>query len=271
MDKEEEEIIIEKERIEISPKAMGKDFKKFIKTNSDDYLERLKNEIMKNFKIYYESLNKQIAEEQANQEKQQKELGDQMNEKNRVNDEIYQRLSRRKQILLREKQHKYKSDLKLKGFMGLYKNMIEQKEENKKLDLISKLMIQNKKKKIFRALKNQSLFQKNKDYEIKLKNNKDIELQKLFEEQNKQKQQLLLLISQAREKLKHENRKKIQVKLMLDQMVLRGISALNLQAMKLSQDSLKDVVGCDYKKEIDLKYNSMLFPESKATFVNSLK
>ena len=98
MDKEEEEIKIEKERIEISPKAMGKDFKKFIKTNSDDYLERLKNEIMKNFKIYYESLNKQIAEEQANQEKQQKELGDQMNEKNRVNNEIYQRLSRRKQI-----------------------------------------------------------------------------------------------------------------------------------------------------------------------------
>ena len=71
--------------------------------------------------------------------------------------------------------------------------------------------------------------------------------------------------------LKHENRKKIQVKLMLDQMVLRGISALNMQVMKLSQDSLKDVVNCDYKKEIDTKYNQMLFPESKAAFINSLK
>jgi hypothetical protein len=270
MDKDEE-IIIEKEKIEISPKAKGKDFKKFIKTNSEDYLERLKNEIMKNFKIYYEALNKQIAEEQANQEKQQKELGDQMNEKNRINDEIYQRLSRRKQILLREKEHKYESDLKLKGFMSLYKNMIEQKEENKKFDLINKLIIINKKKKIFRGLKSLSLFQKNKDYELKLKKNKEMELQRLYDDQNNQKQQLLLLINQAREKLKHENRKKIQVKLMLDQMVLRGISALNLQAMKLSQDSLKDVVGCDYKKEIDLKYNSMLFPDSKATFVNSLK
>ena len=149
--------------------------------------------------------------------------------------------------------------------------MIEQKEENKKLDLISKLITQKKIKKIFRALKNQSLFQKSKEYEMKLRKNKEIELQKLFEEQNNQKQQLLLLISQAREKLKHENRKKVQVKLMLDQMVLRGISALNLQAMKLSQDSLKDVVGCDYKKEIDLKYNSMLFPDTKVTFVNSLK
>ena len=98
-----------------------------------------------------------------------------------------------------------------------------------------------------------------------------MELQKLFNEHNNKKQELLLLISQARERLKHENRKKIQVKLMLDQMVLRGISALNLQAMKLSQDSLKDVVKCDYKKDIDVKYNSMLFPDSKATFVNSLK
>ena len=163
------------------------------------------------------------------------------------------------------------NDLKLKGFISLYKNMIEQKEENKKLNLIYKLITQHKKKKIFRALKAQSLFQKNKDYEIKLKRNKEIELQKLFEEQNNQKQQLLILINKAKEKLKHENRKKIQVKLMLDQMVLRGISALNLQAMKLSQDSLKDVVGCDYKKEIDLKYHSMLFPDSKATFVNILK
>ena len=54
---ESEEVIIQKEKIEVSPKMMGKDFKKFIKTNSDDYLERLKAEIFKNFKIYYESLN----------------------------------------------------------------------------------------------------------------------------------------------------------------------------------------------------------------------
>ena len=104
-----EDNIIQKEKIEISPKMLGKDFKKFIKTNSDDYLERLKAEIFKNFKLYYESLNKQIAEEQANQEKQQKELSDQMEEKNKENDEIYKRLSRRKQILLLEKKSLYES------------------------------------------------------------------------------------------------------------------------------------------------------------------
>ena len=268
---EQNDIIIEKEKIEISPKAMGKDFKKFIKTNSNDYLERLKAEVMKNFKIYYEALNKQISEEQSNQEKLQKELDDQMREKQKSNDEIYNRLSRRKQILLKEKEYKYENGLKLKGFISLYKNMIEQKEENKKYNLISKILLRNKIKKIFRALKNQSLFQSNKDYKLKLQKYKENELQKIAEEQNNQKQQLLMLINKAKEKLKHENRKKIQVKLMLDQMVLRGISALNLQAMKLSQDSLKDVVKCDYNKDIDLKYNSMLFPESKNTFVNSLK
>ena len=266
-----EEIIIQKEKIEISPKAMGKDFKKFIKTNSEDYLERLKNEIFKNFKIYYESLNKQIAEEQANQEKQQKELAEQMQEKNKSNDEIYKRLSRRKQILLLEKEHKYISDLKLKAFISLYKNMIEQKEENKKLNYIKKILQKNKKKKIFRALKNLSLFQKSKEYDKKLQNIKNMELQKLYEDHTNQKNQLLLLIEQAKEKLKHENRKKVQVKLMLDQMVLRGISALNMQAMHLSQNSLKDVVGCDYKKDIDVKYNSMLFPDTKNTLVNSMK
>lgn len=104
-----------------------------------------------------------------------------------------------------------------------------------------------------------------------MQNIKQNDLQKLNDDHNNQKQQLLLLINQAKEKLKHENRKKVQVKLMLDQMVLRGISALNMQAMKLSQNSLKDVVGCDYKKEVDAKYNSMLFPDSKATFVNSMK
>ena len=61
------------------------------------------------------------------------------------------------------------------------------------------------------------------------------------------------------------------LQIMLDQMVLRGISALNLQSMKLSQDSLKDVVGCDYKKEIDLKYHSMLFPDSKSSNFNKIR
>lgn len=55
---------------------------------------------------------------------------------------------------------------------------------------------------------------------------------------NKKEEELLKLIENAQEKLMHENRKKIQVKLALDQMVLRGVSALNMQAITLSQNSL---------------------------------
>ena len=137
---EAKDTIIQKEKIEVNPKAMGKDFKKFIKTNSEDYLERLKAEVMNNFKIYYETLNKIVTEEQSNQDKQQKELADQMNDKQKQNDEINNRMSRRKQILLREKEHGYESGLKLKGFISLYKNMIEQKEENKKYNFIRKIL-----------------------------------------------------------------------------------------------------------------------------------
>ena len=268
---EENNVIIQKEKIEISPKTMGKDFKKFIQTNSNDYLARLKAEVMLSFKKYYEVLNNKINEEQSNQEKLEKELSEQMNEKKKNNDEIYNLLSRRKQILLREKEHKYENGLKLKAFLSLYKNKIQSKEENKKYNLISKILLKNKIRKIFKALKGENLFQSSKEYALKLKIAKEEDLKKLYGEQTNQKKQLLLLIEQARERLKHENRKKVQVKLMLDQMVLRGISALNLQAMKLSQDSLKDVVSCDYKKDIDVKYNSMLFPDSKAVFINNLK
>ena len=49
---------------------------------------------------------------------------------------------------------------------------------------------------------------------------------------------LVQLIYKAEEKLKHENRKKVQTKLQLDQIVLRGISALNMKALALSQNSL---------------------------------
>ena len=267
----EENVVFQKEKVEISAKNMGKDFKKFIKTNSADYLERLKAEVMKNLKVYYELINEQILEEQNNQELQQKNMKEKCDNNLKGNKDINVILSRRQLILFKLKEYKYLNDLKVKAFVSLYKNYIEEKNNNKKLHLVEKLIKQNKIKKIFRALKDQCLFQKNKEYEIKIQNKSKMELMKLNNDLNNQKQDLLLLISQAQERLKHENRKKIQVKLMLDQMVLRGISALNMQAMKLSQDSLKDVVNCDYKKEIDNKYNQMLFPESKATFVNSLK
>jgi len=87
-------------------------------------------------------------------------------------------------------------------------------------------------------MKSITLFENNKEYDEKLKSRTDAHLNKYKESMKKQEYELLFLIEQAEEKLKHENRKKIQAKLALDQMVLRGGSALNMQAISLSQSSL---------------------------------
>ena len=166
---------------------------------------------MKNLKVYYELINEQILEEQNNQELQQKNMKDQCDKNLKGNKDINVILSRRQLILFKLKEYKYLNDLKVKAFVSLYKNYIEEKNNNKKLHLVEKLIKQNKIKKIIRALKDQCLFQKNKEYEIKIQNKSKMELMKLNNDLNNQKQDLLLLISQARERLKHENRKKIQV------------------------------------------------------------
>jgi hypothetical protein len=87
-------------------------------------------------------------------------------------------------------------------------------------------------------IKTLSLFQKTNEYDNKLKHRTENHLKNYYDLMNKKEEELLILIENAKEKLLHENRKKIHVKLALDQMVLRGVSALNMQAITLSQNSL---------------------------------
>ena len=107
---ENKDIGFQKEKIEVTAKGMGKEFKKFIKTNSEDYLERLKAEVMKNLKVEYVLINTQIQEEQNNQEEQQKNLKNQCDENEKGKNEINIILSRRQQILLKLKEFKYLND-----------------------------------------------------------------------------------------------------------------------------------------------------------------
>jgi hypothetical protein len=87
-------------------------------------------------------------------------------------------------------------------------------------------------------LKSLTFLENKKTFEEKIKTKTDEELKEIENNLIKQKEELMKLILKADDKLKHENRKKIQAKLQLDQMVLRGISALNLKALALSQNSL---------------------------------
>src|SRR5690606_24999563 len=108
-----------------------------------------------------------------------------------------------------------------------------------KAQRIQKIMDIRNKRKLLHSLKRHTFLEKTPVYEQRIKLKTEDDLNKLEEGMKKHKEDLWTLIMKAEEKLKHENRKKVQAKLKLDQIVLRGISALNLQALALSQNSLK--------------------------------
>ncbi len=225
--------------VEILQKKIGGDYKTFIKQNSKDYMEKLKELLSKGMKEYFDELNNKVNEELLVQETQQKGLHDDIAKAEEKEKNIGDVKYRRNQVLLNSKYLKNDILLKRKALNGIYQNYLREKEIRNRNAYICKILQENKIRKIFKVLKNDSIFRKNEDYEEKTKEASSTEVQKLEKNLNNQRESMMNLIKQAEEKLKHENRKKIQVKLMLDQMVLRGISALNLQAMHLSQNSLK--------------------------------
>jgi hypothetical protein len=225
--------------VEILQKKIGGDYKTFIKQNSKDYMEKLKELLSKGMKEYFDELNNKVNEELLVQETQQKGLHDDIAKAEEKEKNIGDVKYRRNQVLLNSKYLKNDILLKRKALNGIYQNYLREKEIRNRSAYICKILQENKIRKIFKVLNNDSIFRKNEEYEEKTKEASGTEVQKLEKNLNNQRESMMNLIKQAEEKLKHENRKKIQVKLMLDQMVLRGISALNLQAMHLSQNSLK--------------------------------
>ena len=202
-------------------------------------MEKLKELLSKGMKEYFDELNNKVNEELLVQETQQKGLHDDIAKAEEKEKNIGDVKYRRNQVLLNSKYLKNDILLKRKALNGIYQNYLREKEIRNRNAFICKILQENKIRKIFKVLKNDSIFRKNEEYEEKTKEASGTEVQKLEKNLNNQRESMMNLIKQAEEKLKHENRKKIQVKLMLDQMVLRGISALNLQAMHLSQNSLK--------------------------------
>ena len=257
--------------VDILKRQIGGEYKILIKQSSNDYLTKLKSELMNGFKTYFDELNTKIANEFQAQETQQKELHDKIDEKEEKLKKVKEIVQKRKTVDFNEKVLKVETVSKIKAFFGIKQYVMRKKELRKREALINKIILENKIRKIFKVLKSETLFEKTNAYEEKTKVLMQNDIVKMENTFKKQIEDMWNLIAKAEEKLKHENRKKVQVKLMLDQMVLRGISALNLQAMSLSQNSLKDVVKCDYHKEIDKKYNTMLFPDTKTTMKTKFK
>ena len=142
----------------------------------------------------------------------------------------------------KEKEIKNNLIHKLNAFSSLAYNVVRKKEKNRRNALYTNLILKNKIKKIWSVFKSLSLYIPTEKYTQKMKEESLKKFKEFEANQNQQKAELIKLIALAKEKLKHENRKKIQVKLMLDQMILRGISSLNMQAISLSQNSLSGIL-----------------------------
>ena len=104
--------------------------------------------------------------------------------------------------------------------------------------MVYRIRRNNLARKSLRAWKLVSFHESNKNFENKVKERTELEIKNYETNLISQQQKIYELIAKSEEKLKMEQKKKIQTKLQLDQVVLRGVSALNIQALKLSQNAL---------------------------------
>ena len=132
--------------VQILQAKIGGDYKTFIKQNSKDYLERLKIELMKGFKIYFDELNSKVNEELMNQETQQKNLHEELENCDKKTDTNSILRNRRKNILINEKIYSNDLILKRKAFNGLLNGIMKNKEIRNRVCLIKKYSILIRKK-----------------------------------------------------------------------------------------------------------------------------
>lgn len=201
-------------------------------------MKNLLNLVQGEFKNYYDELNKKVEEELNSQETQQKTLHDKLENYEKKIESIIKLNKNRiesKKIIIQNL-----SDLKRKAFLlNILKKYHKQiKEFKMKKFYVNKIFNEKFKRKGLNFLKSLTIYEKTKIFEMKLKEKTEKEFAELDNILKIEKEKLLSLIHKAEDKLKHENRKKIQTKLQLDQIVLRGVTALNMKALTLSQNSL---------------------------------
>lgn len=80
----------------------------------------------------------------------------------------------------------------------------------------------------------------NRLYERRIKERINIEIGTKVEERQNEKEFLVAMIKELEEQLRIELRKKTILKAQCDQAYLRGVSAISMEALKMSQSTLKD-------------------------------
>ena len=224
---------------EILGKSIGSDIKSYIKTHSNEYTLGIKNQITLGFQNYFSALNSKIQDELYSQEESEKNLHQTIEKLSTQIESLERNKAYQKDVVEKFIDKKYNTELKAKAFSFLFENAKDTKRERKLENQVLYLYISKLKTKAFSYLKKTTVYKPIKQYENEIKEKTQNDLQRYEEQASIEKEEILKLIYQAEEKLKHENRKKIQTKLLLDQVVLRGVSAMNLQALSLSNDALK--------------------------------
>ena len=80
----------------------------------------------------------------------------------------------------------------------------------------------------------------NRQYERRVKERINIDIKQRVEERSNEKEFLVAMIKELEEQLRIELRKKTILKAQCDQAYLRGVSAISMEALKMSQTTLKD-------------------------------
>jgi hypothetical protein len=223
---------------EILKKKIGTDFKSFIKNSSNDYMKKLLEVVQNGFIDYYDELNKRVIDELNSQETQQKNLHEKIEKYEKSIESIGKNYKIR--IETKKKIIQNFSDLKRKAFLFKVFKTFHNYTQNYKIKkhFVEKIFQERMKRKGLNLIKKFTILEKTNLFENKLKERTAKEFCDLEENLKMEKEKILILIQKAEEKLKHENRKKVQTKLQLDQIVLRGVTALNMKALTLSQNSL---------------------------------
>ena len=201
-------------------------------------MEKLKYEMSIGFQKYYEELNKKVEEELLSQETQQKALHDKIDNYQKSTVDISLQINKIKgyNSIMLDKLPEIRRKALVFRFLADY--ISERKKYKKNKKLVKLIYVEKIKRKCLHGIKKITLLEQTNAYDERIKQKTQNELKNLQDGLHQQKEDLLALIYKAEEKLKHENRKKVQTKLQLDQIVLRGISALNMKALSLSQNSL---------------------------------
>lgn len=100
--------------------------------------------------------------------------------------------------------------------------------------------MQGLKQRAFKAFKLYAQVAGNRMYERRVKERINIDVQTRVEERKNEKEFLVAMIKELEEQLRIELRKKTILKAQCDQAYLRGVSAISMEALKMSQSTLKD-------------------------------